>query len=245
MVGVTSAVGLPTRICPQSGTLGDMTMHTLVLLRHAKAERPDRYPQDVDRPLSSRGRADAAAAGRWLADAGLVPDRVLCSPSVRTRDLCRVRVAPLSERRQGRARARPGHRRDRVEAARDRAQLAGISPREYRDCQPITPGSRSAQQTGPSPASAPRSNTGSPTSATGKTTTLVTMAHPQETCSTYAALPSYTTFTSLDSQTLMRWPPDRRSMPAGRPSQRPAGMGEWFVWPPTLVLLHPQSQVEG
>jgi phosphohistidine phosphatase len=62
-----------------------MTSRTLVLLRHAKAERPDRYPRDIDRPLSARGRADAAAAGRWLADQGIFPDLVLCSPSVRTR----------------------------------------------------------------------------------------------------------------------------------------------------------------
>jgi phosphohistidine phosphatase len=62
-----------------------MTSRTLVLLRHAKAERPDRYPKDIDRPLSARGRVDAAAAGRWLAGEGIVPDLVLCSPSVRTR----------------------------------------------------------------------------------------------------------------------------------------------------------------
>jgi phosphohistidine phosphatase len=63
-----------------------MTTRTLVLLRHAKAERPEGYPADIDRPLSERGRADAAAAGRWLVEAGLVPDHVLCSPSVRTRE---------------------------------------------------------------------------------------------------------------------------------------------------------------
>jgi len=62
-----------------------MTTRTLVLLRHAKAERPEGYAKDIDRPLSARGRADAAAAGRWLEDNDLVPDQVLCSPSVRTR----------------------------------------------------------------------------------------------------------------------------------------------------------------
>ncbi len=61
-------------------------MRTLVLLRHAKAERPEGYPTDIDRPLSPRGRSDAAAAGRWLVRKGLVPDQVLCSPSVRTRE---------------------------------------------------------------------------------------------------------------------------------------------------------------
>ena len=61
-----------------------MTARTLVLLRHAKAERPDGLP-DHDRPLTDRGHADAAAAGAWLLASGHVPDLVLCSPTRRTR----------------------------------------------------------------------------------------------------------------------------------------------------------------
>ncbi|MEV4480007.1 SixA phosphatase family protein [Micromonospora coxensis] len=57
---------------------------TLVLLRHAKAEPPDTGP-DVDRRLTARGHADAAAAGAWLARHGLLPDVVLCSAARRTR----------------------------------------------------------------------------------------------------------------------------------------------------------------
>ena len=53
------------------------------MLRHAKADWPD-VPDEL-RPLAERGRADAVAAGRWLAEHGLVPDRVLCSTAVRTR----------------------------------------------------------------------------------------------------------------------------------------------------------------
>lgn len=55
-----------------------------MLLRHAKAERPDALP-DQDRPLTDRGHADAAAAGAWLLASGHVPDLVLCSPARRTR----------------------------------------------------------------------------------------------------------------------------------------------------------------
>ncbi|MDR3031951.1 MAG: histidine phosphatase family protein [Kitasatospora sp.] len=55
----------------------------LIVLRHAKADWPD-VPDEL-RPLAERGRADAVAAGRWLAEHGLVPDRVLCSTAVRTR----------------------------------------------------------------------------------------------------------------------------------------------------------------
>jgi phosphohistidine phosphatase len=58
---------------------------TLVLLRHAKAVHPESMP-DLDRPLADRGRADAAAAGRWLVAEGIEADLVLCSPAQRTRE---------------------------------------------------------------------------------------------------------------------------------------------------------------
>ena len=61
-----------------------MAERTLVLLRHAKAETPGERP-DFDRSLTRAGKADAAAAGVWLADEGLRPDLVLCSPARRTR----------------------------------------------------------------------------------------------------------------------------------------------------------------
>ncbi|RKN14031.1 histidine phosphatase family protein [Micromonospora musae] len=58
---------------------------TLVLLRHSKAEQSEEGP-DADRPLSTRGRADAESAGAWLAKHGLLPDVVLCSTARRTRE---------------------------------------------------------------------------------------------------------------------------------------------------------------
>jgi phosphohistidine phosphatase len=61
-----------------------MTARTLVLLRHAKAETPGDGP-DFQRKLSEKGQADADAAGSWLADEGLRPDLVICSPATRTR----------------------------------------------------------------------------------------------------------------------------------------------------------------
>ena len=60
-------------------------MRTLVIMRHAKAVRPGGWA-DVDRPLTSRGHADARAAGAWLAAAGWHPGVVLCSTSTRTRE---------------------------------------------------------------------------------------------------------------------------------------------------------------
>jgi phosphohistidine phosphatase len=38
---------------------------------------------DADRPLTDQGLQQAAAVGRWLQDAGLVPDRVVVSPAFR------------------------------------------------------------------------------------------------------------------------------------------------------------------
>ncbi|HEY0701029.1 MAG TPA: histidine phosphatase family protein [Micromonospora sp.] len=60
-----------------------MTEHSIVLLRHAKAEAAGKT--DADRPLTARGHADAAAAGAWLAYEGYWPGLVICSPAKRTR----------------------------------------------------------------------------------------------------------------------------------------------------------------
>jgi phosphohistidine phosphatase len=52
----------------------------LVLVRHAKAADG---PVDAERPLTGRGRRQAAAIGDWLAQAGLAPDRVVVSSARR------------------------------------------------------------------------------------------------------------------------------------------------------------------
>jgi phosphohistidine phosphatase len=75
-----------------------MTERTLILLRHAKSVDPDLYPTDLERPLSPRGRRDAAAAGDWLRDQGFLPDLVVCSTAVRTRETLeglRLATAPV------------------------------------------------------------------------------------------------------------------------------------------------------
>jgi phosphohistidine phosphatase SixA len=61
-------------------------MRELVLLRHAHAEPAASGQDDADRPLSPEGRAEAEAAGQWLLQHGYRPDRVLVSPSRRTRE---------------------------------------------------------------------------------------------------------------------------------------------------------------
>jgi phosphohistidine phosphatase len=56
----------------------------LVLLRHAKAEHPAGI-EDHERALALAGRRQAGRVGGAMAAAGVVPDLVLCSSSLRTR----------------------------------------------------------------------------------------------------------------------------------------------------------------
>lgn len=60
-------------------------MHDLLLLRHAAASADSPDHGDAGRPLSPRGEEEARAAGAWLRDHAVRPDRVLCSPARRTR----------------------------------------------------------------------------------------------------------------------------------------------------------------
>ena len=79
-----------------------MTNRCVVLLRHAKAERPARIA-DFDRPLTARGYADAGAAGAWLAHGGLLPSIVICSPAKRTRQTWHGVALGMAETPAGRA----------------------------------------------------------------------------------------------------------------------------------------------
>ncbi|MYV90667.1 histidine phosphatase family protein [Streptomyces sp. SID1034] len=72
------------------------TPHRIVLLRHAKADWPE--VSDHDRPLAERGRADAPAAGRRLAESGIALDLALCSSAVRTRETWKLAVHELPQR---------------------------------------------------------------------------------------------------------------------------------------------------
>src|SRR5438270_8050306 len=58
----------------------------LLLLRHAKSEKPEPGLHDRDRSLNHRGRADAPRIGAYIAHHGLVPNAALVSPARRTRE---------------------------------------------------------------------------------------------------------------------------------------------------------------
>ena len=61
-------------------------MKTLYLLRHAKSDWGDSSLKDFDRPLNERGWKAAKAMGEEMRARDLVPDVVLVSPAVRTRE---------------------------------------------------------------------------------------------------------------------------------------------------------------
>ncbi len=59
---------------------------TLYLLRHAKSSWGDAGIEDAARPLARRGRKAGRRMGRELARRGWLPDLVLCSTAMRTRE---------------------------------------------------------------------------------------------------------------------------------------------------------------
>jgi phosphohistidine phosphatase len=73
---------------------------TLVLVRHAKSAWPDDVA-DVERPLAKRGRRDAPAVGRWVAENGVTPQVVVVSSALRavqTAELITAELEPAPRR---------------------------------------------------------------------------------------------------------------------------------------------------
>jgi len=64
-------------------------MLRLYILRHAKAGWAAPGKTDFDRSLNERGVADIALVGAEMAASGLTPQKILCSPSSRTRETLR------------------------------------------------------------------------------------------------------------------------------------------------------------
>jgi phosphohistidine phosphatase len=62
-------------------------LRRLVIMRHAKADWPGGVA-DHERPLEERGHREAPLAGRWLLKHKIVPDFILCSSALRTRQTC-------------------------------------------------------------------------------------------------------------------------------------------------------------
>lgn len=76
-------------------------MPDLLLIRHAKSDYPAGI-SDHDRPLSARGRLDAAVAANWLAQSAIVtaPAIALVSSARRTRDTWAILQTGLEQSAQ-------------------------------------------------------------------------------------------------------------------------------------------------
>ena len=72
-----------------------MPNRQLLLLRHAKAVIGEGGMRDIDRPLAPRGEKAAKLMGRYMAEHGLIPALVLCSPARRTRQTWEIASAEL------------------------------------------------------------------------------------------------------------------------------------------------------
>ncbi|EMI20588.1 phosphohistidine phosphatase, SixA [Rhodopirellula maiorica SM1] len=69
---------------PSAAALGKR--HRLILMRHAKSDWSDGGLSDHDRPLNKRGKRDAPQMAEWLREIDCLPNVVLCSSAVRTRE---------------------------------------------------------------------------------------------------------------------------------------------------------------
>jgi len=65
-------------------------MKKIILLRHAKSSWDNTALGDHDRPLNKRGRAAVPLIAAWLTERGHLPDTVLCSSAVRTRQTVQI-----------------------------------------------------------------------------------------------------------------------------------------------------------
>ena len=122
-------------------------MKTLFLLRHAKSSWSEPGLADFDRPLNERGRRAAPLIARHLARGGLLPDLILCSAALRTREtlalmlpgLARDAVVRIESGLYGADAGTLLRRLERVEAAVDCILLIAHNP-GLEDSPPATSG---------------------------------------------------------------------------------------------------------
>ncbi|QKI88396.1 SixA phosphatase family protein [Thiomicrorhabdus xiamenensis] len=64
-------------------------LRELLLVRHAKSDWKEPDQEDLDRPLSDKGKKNAKKIGKWLLNQGLLPDLILVSPAQRAQQTLR------------------------------------------------------------------------------------------------------------------------------------------------------------
>ncbi len=60
-------------------------MKTVIFFRHGKSDWDANFGEDHERPINKRGRKAGERMGKFLADAGQLPDRIITSSAVRAR----------------------------------------------------------------------------------------------------------------------------------------------------------------
>ena len=65
-------------------------MKELIIFRHAKTLADSESGRDFDRELKQRGRSDSLAQADWMREAGLRPQRILCSTAARARQTAQI-----------------------------------------------------------------------------------------------------------------------------------------------------------
>ena len=58
-------------------------LRELLIIRHAKSDWSDESLEDINRPLSDKGKKQACKMGHWLAEHDLIPQLILVSPARR------------------------------------------------------------------------------------------------------------------------------------------------------------------
>ncbi|MEJ8574415.1 histidine phosphatase family protein [Microbaculum marinum] len=71
-------------------------MLRLMLLRHAKSSWDVPGKADFDRPLNERGRAAAPRMASYMAENGLLPERIVCSAALRAVETLALVLPPIS-----------------------------------------------------------------------------------------------------------------------------------------------------
>lgn len=64
-------------------------LRELMLLRHAKSDWKQSDVQDLERPISDKGKKNALKMGKWLKAQSLLPDLILVSPAKRAQQTLR------------------------------------------------------------------------------------------------------------------------------------------------------------
>jgi phosphohistidine phosphatase len=76
--------------------IGEISMKTLLLMRHGKSSWKDDSLSDHERPLKKRGRRDSQRIAEIIVENDLYPDIILCSSAKRTKETAKLVMETLN-----------------------------------------------------------------------------------------------------------------------------------------------------